>query len=666
MRTLFLLFFAVVAAANAADDPSPNAVRAGVLAAERPTLNALGLEWPIEGDDNRNAVAELRFRVAGAAEWRDGLPLFRLQNEQILTPPFTFTTPNMFAGSVFDLEPGTTYEVQLTLEDPDGVSGNAKQSVQIRTRAEPEAPSAGRIFHVYPPDHKGERQSPAFTGLLAAYYQGSAHADWSNSFPPRVQPGDTVLVHAGLYKDNRWRYGGGMGTVFDGTYHLTSKGTAEKPIAIRAAGDGEVIFDGDGAFNLFDVLVADHHYFEGITVRNTDIAFQAGTKSVAGAKGLTIRRSRFEDVGIAVITDFAGSTDFYIADNTMIGRHDPKRLVGWVGRTWEKVEGFPAPVSSNFAVKVYGQGHVVAHNYIAHFHDGVSHATHGVPDSAYVPASIDIVNNDIFNSADNCIEVDGGMHNIRVLGNRRFNHAHRALSAQPLFGGPAYFVRNIVYHSPEGGSLKLHATPAGVLFYHNTLIGEVHNMGPASNIHFRNNLVVGQGAFPEVFDLDTFTNYSSSDYNGFRPNIGAAAAFGWSSPPFAVASDYKPATSRAQTDRPSPRDRGPPLPHREIRSFKSLREYSRATGQDTHSVLIDFADFVRVTPPDPKAPTRLYVPADFDFGLTRKSKAIDVGTTLPNINDGFRKRAPDLGALEQGSEPPHYGPRKTREEADSG
>ena len=44
-----------------------------------------------------------------------------------------------------------------------------------------------------------------------------------------------------------------MSTTFDGAYLLTAKGTPERPIVIRAAGDGEAIFDGDGAFRLFDV-----------------------------------------------------------------------------------------------------------------------------------------------------------------------------------------------------------------------------------------------------------------------------------------------------------------------------------------------------------------------------------------------------------------------------
>ena len=53
------------------------------------------------------------------------------------------------------------------------------------------------------------------------------------------------FVHAGLYKDNRFMYGGGLGTVLDGAYYLTqSGGTADKPITIKAAGDGEVVLMG--------------------------------------------------------------------------------------------------------------------------------------------------------------------------------------------------------------------------------------------------------------------------------------------------------------------------------------------------------------------------------------------------------------------------------------
>ena len=45
--------------------------------------------------------------------------------------------------------------------------------------------------------------------------------------------------------------------------------------------------------------------------------------------------------------------------------------------------------------------------------------------------------------------------------------------------------------------------------------------GPASNVHFRNNLILSAGAtLDPVFAVGTYTNYSTSDYNGFRPNPG--------------------------------------------------------------------------------------------------------------------------------------------------
>jgi hypothetical protein len=163
-------------------------------------------------------------------------------------------------------------------------------------------------------------------------------------------------------------------------------------------------------------------------------------------------------------------------------------------------------------------------------------------------------------------------------------------------------------------------------------------MGPVSNLHFRNNLFLGQGAFQEVFTVDTFTNYSSSDHNGFRPNPGAKDSFGWNSPAAGVVADYRA--------------------DRVVRRFASLREFSSATGQDRHSIEVDYGDFVRASAPDPKDPRRFYAPEEFDFTLRPKSRAIDAGAVLPNVNDGYTGRAPDLGAYERGRPMPLYGPRK--------
>ena len=176
----------------------------------------------------------------------------------------------------------------------------------------------------------------------------------------------------------------------------------------------------------------------------------------------------------------------------------------------------------------------MAYNYIANWHDGVDVATYGTPDGApndipdRVPLAIDFYGNDIVNMGDNCFETDGGARNIRVFRNRCFDSASGALSVQPMFGGPVYFYQNLVYNAPTG-SLKYIEGSSGILTYNNTIIGE-GRAGPASNQHFRNNLILAQGAFDPVFAVTTYTNYSSSDYNGFRPNPNVADSFEWNSP----------------------------------------------------------------------------------------------------------------------------------------
>jgi hypothetical protein len=253
-----------------------------------------------------------------------------------------------------------------------------------------------------------------------------------------------------------------------------------------------------------------------------------------------------------------------------------------------------------------------------------------------MPVSIDIYNNDVMNMHDNCFEADGAMHNIRVFRNRCFNAATGAMSPQPIFGGPAYFIRNVVYNGIYG-PLKIHANPSGILVYQNTYVGEVAQLSPASNIHFRNNLILGQQARPLVFAIETFTNYSSSDYNGFLPNRNSEFSFQWNSPDHGKESDYKD-----------------PLV---IRRFASLQKYSEATGQDRHSREVDFTIFQNAKAPDLGNPTRVVPVNEVDLRLREKSAGIDAGVVLPNITDGYTGKAPDLGAYEFGQELPHYGPR---------
>src|SRR5262249_39330625 len=253
-----------------------------------------------------------------------------------------------------------------------------------------------------------------------------------------------------------------------------------------------------------------------------------------GAVGLTVRNCRFEDVGVGVWTESADSRDFVITDNLFLGREDRMRLIGWNQPGTRTAGIYPSHLlRSFFAVKVYGPGHVIAHNAVAYFHDAICISTYGPPESdpERQASSIDIYNNDIHLTNDDFIEADGGVHNIRVFGNRGVNAAHNGYSSQPIFGGPVYFFRNVLYQVPAGGAFKMNAKPAGILVYHNTLIGEQTARDSYSNAHFRNNLFLGRDT-PDrgVMTWANATGSYSSDYNGYRRNRGVRNQYSWLAP----------------------------------------------------------------------------------------------------------------------------------------
>jgi hypothetical protein len=94
-----------------------------------------------------------------------------------------------------------------------------------------------------------------------------------------------------------------------------------------------------------------------------------------------------------------------------------------------------------------------------------------------------------------------------------------------------------------------------------------------------------------------------------------------------------------------------------VRQYATLEEYSQATGQDVHSILVDYDIFWDVTPPDPDDRPKIYDADLLNFELKPESAAVDAGCVLPNVNDDFNGKAPDLGALEVGKPVPVYGPR---------
>jgi len=201
-----LIFLLLITTLHAADPTTP-----GEITTPYPTINNLAVEWQIAGDDDLDATCEVKFRKAGQAAWRDGMPLRRVPagSSQKTNPIISWT--NRLSGSVFDLDPGTEYEIALKLHDPDG--GDATKTVKVHTRPEPLA-------------------------AKDAVIKLGSKADFNN-----VKPGEILLLADGDYGEATFNRDGEPG----------------KPIVFRSA-SGKAVFSEVGLTGRKWV------YLEGVTV----------------------------------------------------------------------------------------------------------------------------------------------------------------------------------------------------------------------------------------------------------------------------------------------------------------------------------------------------------------------------------------------------------------
>ena len=84
---------------------------------------------------------------------------------------------------------------------------------------------------------------------------------------------------------------------------------------------------------------------------------------------------------------------------------------------------------------------------------------------------------------------------------------------------------------------------------------------------------MGEESQDLIFSVTSLTDYSSSDFNGFRPNPAAAAAFSWRSPRAGSLAEITDPDYEAQ-----------------LQSVEAatLADYSSLTGQDRNSILVDY------------------------------------------------------------------------------
>jgi hypothetical protein len=444
-----------------------NLLHPGTPILDRPTLTTLGVQLPLTGDDNFNATVAVQYRVSGTATWQTGLPLFRVHPETVAG----YTVAPQFGGSIFDLRPATTYDIQLHVVDPDGVDQTFNLTGTTRpVPADPITPNVRNVSDV--------------SSLIAALNTAA--------------PGDVITLANGFYPVQ--------------FLSISAAGTPTNPIVIRGASEDGVILDGGNcdACNVVEVYGGGYVHIERMTIQNglRAIRFQQ-----EGAAANVVRRVHVKNVQWG-ITGRNNQTDMYIADNIVEGR-----------LAWPLTNDSDGGVhASDDGIAVYGFGHVVAHNQISGFGDAMKTEQDGA-------RAADFYGNDIVFTYDNGIELDASEGNVRCFRNRFMNN-YTPISVQPIHGGPAYIFRNVVVNV-AGEQLKFHALavtpqqePSGVLVYHNTFLApasttDLNMQTPAASHYFEiaNNLfLAAPDTAPVAVNWTGPIDHGTFDYNGYFPD----------------------------------------------------------------------------------------------------------------------------------------------------
>ena len=407
-----------------------------------------------------------------------------------------------------------------------------------------------------------------------------------------LEPGDILLLGPGWYGD----------------FKLERDGLPEKPIVIRSDRSYPAI---NSTFEKVDLERRKHVILEGVTVH--------GPVELRWAEDVTVRHCEIIGPRGIVATDRPGAANCYIADNTVTSYMpwDSLALGCCVTRSSISCVGE--------GIEMTGPGNVICYNKVRGYRDCIS-----LMEDLWVydQRCIDIYNNDIQLGDDDAIEADFTQGNCRILRNRITN-CFISLSSQPGLGGPAYFIRNVMYNTINV-PYKLARGSQGDVLLHNTVLkagdGFMVGHNPSQTL-FRNNLTVG--------------GEGGGAFGGYGTGRGLAVSF-------------TRLDSTIDMDYDGIGVHGMPFQAQLGRQIFESIEQLRKGSTEKHGVQVDLSVFAsRPAFPNPPFPER--EPAD--LRPAAGSAAVDAGVVIPNVNDDFSGKAPDLGAYEQGQELPLYGPR---------
>ncbi|MCE5272074.1 right-handed parallel beta-helix repeat-containing protein [bacterium] len=639
LLTGLVLFPLLSAAALYAD----NAVTAGKLELY-PTFECLGLRLGYTGDANSNATAALSYREQGASAWREALPLARIRG-------------NRFAGSLFFLTPGRSYEVKVTVADPDSPQPQTVEGKAV-TRSFEFTTGGGRHWYVSPAGDdaaKGTREAPFKTinfaagkasggdivhvlpGLyresvsVTAAAKGAQYLDFRaegavvlSGADPRydspVGAGRWQVESPGVYSTAIDWKPGYVGVEGQRLYHYLTRAEFDEFICGEPGGWFQ---DSSGALSLrlssgedpnrlavqiarldcgFHLQGAAQVILEGFEIRDYGLTGSGSGVHLDRSARCVVRDCSIHGMQSQVLFSGAAAADNLIERCNLWDTCLPQ----W---PWSMTKGHEE--EGGGVMSTGGRGNVVRLCRMRDLFDGLSLSYWDKLDDESYNCDWDIYDNDISSLRDDIMEPEGPCINVRIWNNVCYE-LFAGISLAPIQVGPTYVLYNVV----SGGKIKdikyMGEEPGWCYILHNTFYGGAwrHNSMEISNPfqtqYYRNNIFYSNAyamrlrrAPLPTASLDYDCWYSSDD-------------------------DWSLGYSGTKEKRLFFID-GKELPH--------LEQVRQEYGWEPHGLQAD---------------PRFTDQTAGDFSLSPDSPCLDRGAPLPGINDGFQGAAPDMGAFERG------------------
>ncbi len=630
-RRIIVLFFGALAAA-------PCLCQATATLELYGNFHSMGVIVTLDaGDDpDSDVIATVEYRTGGSA-YSEGLSLTRTRITELV-------------GSLFWLEPNTTYDVRVSFEDPDGVLHSVTLQETNSTRAEVTIPAAIGSFFVSPSGsgtactlttpcslEEGIAQVNAGDEVVlrgGIYRQGEITLPRSGSASApiviRAQTGETPVLDGSDPQLFAWAHMG------NGVYRTTVN--APDPHLVMA--DGERLYPYISSSDLQSLIWGVPGFHSSGTTVDVHLTGNADPNAAAMVVtrfnhaffvnqdfiyliGLTFRYYGLDSYAKAIYLD--GASDNLIRGCTIhacdlgigLKRESHRNLIedndfsdtifNW---PWDAVKAGSALETGGIAFydPMTGRGNVIRRNA---FHDDFDGFSVCPATDTGTTCETDIHDNLGYDLGDDGVESDGYCSNVR-LWNNTFHDLLVGISMAPTYTGPVFAIRNLIYRIGEGDNsysgmpFKFNSAypSSGTMFlFHNTCHAAlpendgfgIRSSGSWDNIVSRNNIWSG-------------TRYALSNENPSQP-----LDLDWDNLHTTMVNELVYWEGSGD------------------RHFNTLVELQNETGQELNGISVDpdFAD-----------------PARWDYALASTSDLIDAGLHIPGINDGFEGSAPDIGAFE--------------------